>query len=161
LRYPWPGNVRELENAIERAVVLSRGEHFTEDLLPLTIRAFAEQTRPTLHNDSIDDLMRRIVRQAFDESGGETGAIWDRVTARMERALIDEALQRCEGVKLKAADFLGINRNTLNKKYHELGLDVAPAEAPGDASSALPSHYIPEGAVFRPIPSNAPSTGRQ
>ena len=34
LRYPWPGNVRELENAIERAVVLSRGEEFTEDLLP-------------------------------------------------------------------------------------------------------------------------------
>ena len=38
LRYPWPGNVRELENAIERAVVLSSDEDFTEDLLPLSVQ---------------------------------------------------------------------------------------------------------------------------
>lgn len=156
LRYPWPGNVRELENAVERAVVLSRDEHFTEELLPLTIRSFAEQTRPTPRSDSIDDLMRRMVRQAMDESGGEMGAIWDRITARMERVLIDEALQRCEGVKLKAADFLGINRNTLNKKYHELGLDVGATEPP-----AGPSQYIPEGAAFRPIGLSPPPGGRQ
>ncbi len=105
-------------------MVLSRDEHFTEDLLPLAIRAFAEQTRPTTRSDSIDDLMKRLVKQAVEESGGETGAIWDRVTSRMERALIDEALHCCEGIKLKAADFLGINRNTLNKKYNELGLDT-------------------------------------
>ncbi|GMU20148.1 MAG: sigma-54-dependent Fis family transcriptional regulator [Phycisphaerae bacterium] len=147
-RYPWPGNVRELENAIERAVVLSRDESFTEDLLPLAVRAFAEQSRPTLHHDSVDELVRRLVRQAMDDVGGEPGAVWDRVTSRMERALIDEALQRCDGVKLKAADYLGINRNTLNKKYHELGLDVpAPAE-PGEQPA--PSYYIPEGAKFRP-----------
>ena len=45
LRYPWPGNVRELENAIERAVVLSNDEDFTEDLLPLSVRMFAAQRR--------------------------------------------------------------------------------------------------------------------
>ena len=44
----------------------------------------------------------------------------ERVVASM---LIQEALKRCEGVKLKAADYLGINRNTLNKKYQELGLE--------------------------------------
>ncbi|MEP0843797.1 MAG: sigma 54-interacting transcriptional regulator [Phycisphaerae bacterium] len=151
LRYPWPGNVRELENAIERAVVLSRDENFTEDLLPLAIRAFAEQNRPPARSDSIDDLMQRLVRQAIDEAGGEAGAVWDRVTAKMERALIDEALQRCDGVKLKAADFLGINRNTLNKKYHELGLDDS-ARTPDPA----PTQYIPEGAAFRPVPPNPP-----
>lgn len=45
LRYPWPGNVRELENAIERAVVLSTTDDFTEDLLPLGVRMFAAQRR--------------------------------------------------------------------------------------------------------------------
>ncbi len=39
VRYPWPGNVRELENAMERAVVLSRGDTLTEDLLPTALRA--------------------------------------------------------------------------------------------------------------------------
>ena len=43
MRYPWPGNVRELENAIERAVVLSNGEEFIEELLPLSVRMFAQQ----------------------------------------------------------------------------------------------------------------------
>src|SRR5690606_7279938 len=59
MRYPWPGNVRELENVIERAVVLSRDENFTEDLLPLTIRTFAEHLRPT-RTESPDDLLRRL-----------------------------------------------------------------------------------------------------
>ena len=123
LRYPWPGNVRELENSIERAVVLSRGEDFTEELLPLSIRAFAEQTRPSSRSVSSDDLMRRLVCQTMEDAAlGQPGGIWEHVTARMERTLIEEAMGRCEGVKLKAADYLGINRNTLNKKYHELGL---------------------------------------
>jgi len=45
ITYEWLGNVRELENAIERGVVLSRDEDFTEDLLPLSVRMFAAQRR--------------------------------------------------------------------------------------------------------------------
>jgi Nif-specific regulatory protein len=124
LRYPWPGNVRELENAIERAVVMSQSEDFTEDLLPLAIRAFAERGRPAMPADSPEDLTKRVVSQAIDEITADVdGTIWQRVVAGMERELIQQALEKTGGVKLKAADFLGINRNTLNKKYHELGLD--------------------------------------
>ena len=42
-----------------------------------------------------------------------------------EESLIDRALHKCGGVKTKAADFLGINRNTLNKKVKELGIETA------------------------------------
>ena len=42
-----------------------------------------------------------------------------------ERALLDRALAKCGGVKTKAADFLGINRNTLNKKVKDLGIESA------------------------------------
>ena len=55
-------------------------------------------------------------------SASEAGQIWNQATGRLERILIEEALRRCDGVKIKAADYLGINRNTLNKKFKELGL---------------------------------------
>jgi len=122
-RYPWPGNVRELENAIERAVVLSRGEHFTEDLLPLSIRMVAEQSPSTGRPASSEDLALELVNEVMDStSASEAGQIWNQATGRLERILIEEALRRCDGVKIKAADYLGINRNTLNKKFKELGL---------------------------------------
>ena len=124
LRYSWPGNVRELENAIERGVVMSQDENFTEDLLPLSIRAQVESTRPSVLADSPDDIAGKLARKTMEERdlGGGSAAIWAGVMDRIERSLIAEALKRCDGVKIRAADYLGINRNTLNKKYNELGL---------------------------------------
>jgi len=126
MRYSWPGNVRELENVVERATVMSQNENFTEDLLPLNIKSFIETGRRSSHSDSPETLMRQLVRQIVDEEpGGGDGTLWNRVTTSMERIMLEEALEHCEGVKIKAADYLGINRNTLNKKYNELGLGRA------------------------------------
>jgi len=131
MRYPWPGNVRELENTIERAVVLAESEDFTADLLPTAIRVFAEQERPAMKADSPDELVKQLVDWGIQEAeAGQEGSVWSCMTQVMERALIEEALKRSDGTKIKAADFLGINRNTLNKKYRELGLDHAGAEVP-------------------------------
>jgi Nif-specific regulatory protein len=124
LRYPWPGNVRELENAIERAVVLSNDEDFTEDLLPLSVRMFAAQRRTNHASESIETLTRRLADQAIADYELQEGKIYSLVIDQIERALIDRALARCDGVKTKAADFLGINRNTLNKKVKELGIEA-------------------------------------
>jgi len=125
LRYPWPGNVRELENAIERAVVLSRGEDFTEDLLPLSVRMFASQRRSETTSESIETLAGRLAEQAISEWETREGEIYRLATERLEHALIARALAHCDGVKTRAADFLGINRNTLNKKVKELGITTA------------------------------------
>ncbi|HAI11327.1 MAG TPA: sigma-54-dependent Fis family transcriptional regulator, partial [Phycisphaerales bacterium] len=46
------------------------------------------------------------------------------VVNQVERALITEALEHTGGVKTRAADFLGINRNTLNKKVKDLGIEA-------------------------------------
>ncbi|HEX7008642.1 MAG TPA: sigma 54-interacting transcriptional regulator, partial [Phycisphaeraceae bacterium] len=124
MRYPWPGNVRELENAIERAVVLSSGEEFTEDLLPLQIRLYAQQTRGDSGSESIEDLCTRLAQRAVSQLQVYEGRIYDMVVHEVERQLLREALDRNAGVKIRAADFLGINRNTLNKKVKDLGLET-------------------------------------
>jgi Nif-specific regulatory protein len=123
MRYPWPGNVRELENAIERAVVLSNDEDFHEELLPLSVRMFAAQRRTTQSSESIETLTRRLADQAIADYELREGEIYQLVIDQIEHALIDRALAKCGGVKTKAADFLGINRNTLNKKVKDLGIE--------------------------------------
>ncbi len=125
LRYPWPGNVRELENAIERAVVLAQSEQFTEDLLPIQIRMFAQQGREKHQAQTIESLARRLSEQAIEEYAMREGEIWDLIVGEVERQLIARALERTGGVKTKSADFLGINRNTLNKKFNDLNVPAA------------------------------------
>jgi Nif-specific regulatory protein len=125
LRYSWPGNVRELENAVERAVVLSTSEDFTEELLPLSVRMFAAQRRTNQGSESVETITRRLADQAIADYEMRDGEIYQLVMDQIEHALIDRALSKCGGVKTKAADFLGINRNTLNKKVKELGIETA------------------------------------
>ncbi len=126
LRYPWPGNVRELENAIERAVVLSSGETFSEDLLPLQIRMFGQQVRGDSADDSVEALAGRLASYAVrqeQETADCTGRVYEYVVEHVERQLIREALEVNGGVKTRTADYLGINRNTLNKKVKDLQVE--------------------------------------
>ncbi len=123
LRYPWPGNVRELENAMERAVVLSTSEEFVTDLLPLQIRMFAQQGRGPHSEDTTESIATRLAEQAVREHELSEGHIYDLAIRQLEHQLIAQALEHTGGIKTKAADFLGINRNTLNKKVRELGIE--------------------------------------
>ncbi len=125
LRYPWPGNVRELENAIERAVVLSTSDEFTEELLPIQIRMFAQQGRDRALAESIESLARKLAEQAIEEYGMREGEVYELVVGEVEKQLIGRALDRHDGVKTRSADFLGINRNTLNKKVKELNIPAS------------------------------------
>ncbi len=125
LRYPWPGNVRELENTVERAVVLSTSEEFTEDLLPLQIRVYAQQVRGDTTDESIEAITSRLAEHAIKQFSVYDGQVYELVINEVERQLIREALAYNDGVKIRTADFLGINRNTLNKKVKDLGIEPA------------------------------------
>ena len=130
--YDWPGNVRELENAIERAVVLSRGNPITLEHLPFgntreaRDRKRLAERRLRLKDDE-ENLSNRRDELEADEAMAEadtTGAddtFKGRVSA-LERQLIKEALERADGNRSKAADELGIYRRLLYAKIKEYGL---------------------------------------
>lgn len=101
MQYNWPGNVRELENAIERAVVLCRGEL-------LTIEDFPKEIRDFMNDDQI---------VAIEETDNMT---LPEVLSSIEKKYILKALDESLGQPSKAAKKLGISRQSLlykMKKY--------------------------------------------
>ena len=124
VRYPWRGNVRELENCIEKVEVLSQGEEFTEEHLPINIKVFQkEQAAAGKGLESLEELAGKVVEKAF-ESPHEEATIYRKIMHEIERRLIEKALAETGNKKTKAAKLLGINRNTLHKKVTELGIRV-------------------------------------
>jgi two-component system nitrogen regulation response regulator GlnG len=130
--HSWPGNVRELENAIKRALVLASGEVITADDI--------DQATAASRGGSASDwaeLARRELAERLDagvEPGEEeaaTGPYWSFVS-RLERAVIQEAMERSRRNQIQAARLLGINRNTLRKKIAELGIHAGDG---GDTDS--------------------------
>ena len=113
---PWPGNVRELENVMKRALVLSSSQVIT----PEDIQSATGLDAPV--SDQWTEVARREFGEALDQlDADEAGPYWSFVE-RLERSLITEALQRCNGNQIRAARRLGINRNTLRKKMTDLGI---------------------------------------
>ena len=96
--YPWPGNVRELENAMERGVILMRGDYLDETSLPLTV-------------------------QRWGENGGTgTRAEVPSSLAEAEKQVIAKTLGETGGNKSETARRLNITRKTLLSKMHKYGL---------------------------------------
>ena len=97
LTYAWPGNVRELRNLIERLVILGTSEHIEPAHLPVQFTG-----------------QQDVVPQRESSSSQEF-----RTLAEVERAYINQVMQRVEANKSKAAKILGISRQTLRKKLTE------------------------------------------
>lgn len=131
--YDWPGNVRELQNYIERAVLLAPGEVLTCDLLADPVLGRGAARSRSLSGVDLDVLVGELVQRGLAEA--ETAPshepLYDRIVQRVERELIRQVLEVCEGVQVKAAARLGMNRNTLYKKIKQYQLDTLP---PPDAS---------------------------
>ena len=121
--YCWPGNVRELQNYIERAVVLARGDELTCELLPETVLG-GKPRRIGRHRDAdVETLASELVQQGVESAGSSAENLHAAIVNRVERELIAQVMAACEGVQIKAAQRLGINRNTLHKKLKEYGLE--------------------------------------
>jgi len=95
MSHSWPGNVRELENAVERAIVLSRSELIDADSL-LAFKPIDSDQKMSTDNLNL---------------------------AELEKQAIAEALRRTQGNQIEAAALLGIHRNTIRNKMKQYGLD--------------------------------------
>jgi two-component system response regulator HydG len=112
-RYGWPGNVRELENAVERGVILMRGDYFTHEDLPLALRELLPQEE-------------RV--SPFPFPAGMS-------IREMEKELVLRTLEATGGNKSEAARRLGITRRTLHLKLKEYALEVGAEENEPDEQS--------------------------
>ncbi len=122
--HSWPGNVRELENTIKRAVILSGDPLLTAaDFSGLADRQETIQAVP--QEQSLEALVEMKLRGSMNGIEKlDKGDIYDRVLEQVERPLIRFVLEKTRGNQVRAADILGINRNTLRKKIGELGVQI-------------------------------------
>ncbi|GIX06056.1 MAG: hypothetical protein KatS3mg115_0459 [Candidatus Poribacteria bacterium] len=109
MEYRWPGNVRELENVIHRAVVMARGPVLTLDDVPLL-----QPEPPTERHESVERWLRHLVRRHIEED--RRGSLHEEVLQEVEIPLFQLVLEETGGNKSRAAEILGINRNTLHAK---------------------------------------------
>ena len=113
--YHWPGNVRELENVLHRAVVMARGAVITEDDVPLL--AVAPETE---RGESVELWVRHLIQRHMDDE--RVGFLHDDALEGVEAPLFRFVLEETDGNKSRAADILGINRNTLHAKMKRYGM---------------------------------------
>ena len=111
--HDWPGNVRELENVIKRLLVLSPDAVISAEDAGDAIRA--RPGGPAEARDP-DFEAERVLRAMLDAAVHSRGNIHGEIIGKLEKRLIGIALERTGGNAKRAAEMLGINRNTLAKK---------------------------------------------
>ena len=127
-RYRWPGNVRELENLVRRLAALYPQETIGESIIeseldqPRVASAAADETG----DDSLSGSIERHLNAYFQGYGDSPPppGLYHRILREVETPLIGAALASTRGNQIKAAELLGVNRNTLRKKIRELDIRV-------------------------------------
>ncbi|MBN9034954.1 MAG: nitrogen regulation protein NR(I) [Rhizobiales bacterium] len=132
-RYPWPGNVRELENLVRRLAALYPQEEIGHEIIEAELRT-SGATAPVsaagsggLPDDlSIGQAVEHYLQRHFASFGAELPppGLYQRILAEVEYPLVLASMTATRGNQIRAAELLGVNRNTLRKKIRELGVNV-------------------------------------
>ena len=120
--YDWPGNVRELENVIQRAMVMATAGVILPEHLPIgPVSAAAAVAVDAPLEEVIERKLIECVRGLREHASAN---LYDLMIGLVEKPLLRAVLRETDGNQVRAAQILGINRNTLRKKLVEHGIDV-------------------------------------
>jgi two-component system nitrogen regulation response regulator GlnG len=140
-RYLWPGNIRELENLTRRLAALYPQEVITESLIEAELNVTAplhslgasnglepnrggRETNGSAGNEHFSSGLERHISDLFHSFGDSLPPVglYHRVLRELEAPLLAATLTATRGNQIKAAEILGLNRNTLRKKIRDLDL---------------------------------------
>ena len=124
--YSWPGNVRELENLIKRLAALYSHEVITVDDINTELSDAAPAPSEDDDEKGLSKTVENRLSTYFSAHAEELPAagLYQRVLKEVERPLITLTLQATHGNQIRAAEVLGLNRNTLRKKIRDLNIPV-------------------------------------
>jgi two-component system nitrogen regulation response regulator GlnG len=117
----WRGNVRELRNVVYRLALMAREDRIDADNVTDIIGP--EITPAVIPQTGGQGGFAAALAGWLTAESPPPGALYHRALAAFEKPLIEYALGRTGGNQLRAAQLLGINRNTLRKRISELGLE--------------------------------------
>ena len=139
-RYRWPGNIRELENLTRRLAALYPQETISESLVELELgqngnkangsaEPYGANGAEVIPQGTPEDLMgavERYMTQLLAKYGENLPppGLYHRVLHELEVPLIAATLVATRGNQIKAAEILGLNRNTLRKKISDLDIKL-------------------------------------
>ncbi|MFN8925177.1 MAG: nitrogen regulation protein NR(I) [Rhodospirillales bacterium] len=127
-QHRWPGNVRELENLVRRLAALYAQGVIGVDV----IEAELSDTEPAAtaevvtRSENLGQAVERHLKEYFaaHTDGMPSSGLYDLILREVERPLLSLSLAATRGNQIKAAQLLGVNRNTLRKKIRELDIQV-------------------------------------
>ena len=125
-KYQWPGNVRELENFILKLCALYTDENIMSEDLAEEILNLQKLDQQMLDADNqfskiLENYLSRNINKINKEYQGD---VYNYFVTELEKVLLLEVLKNKNGNQLKAAELLGLNRNTLRKKITELNISI-------------------------------------
>jgi two-component system nitrogen regulation response regulator GlnG len=145
-QYRWPGNVRELENLVQRLAALYADDVIDLDMVESELADVAPRDASSAGRISLSEFAEHFLAEYFAGFGGDLPppGLYNRILSQIEVPLINAALVATSGNQIKAAELLGINRNTLRKKIRYHGVSVSRGVA---VERGTRTGEAPEGAV--------------